>query len=560
MCIRDRFEYLLEAKPKDETIPLKATQLVKAGLVDPYHFVDLALNQAYQENDQRLFDQLNQLLLDSSWGLDQVWGPAKSKTAKFGSLGGGFGRGRVANQHPLITGMTGGASRSGKVSGAISPVPDRGALVDGMGLGQIREMKPLPRVELVDAIGGTLDQISSQLTAPQSDQHRKVSELGKKLLPALYKQLEFKFDDKTETATPLLHSAASNTIAVITGVKASELHNGYDIKHWVEKFLAAKSDSEKLQAIQNVFALRNSPKIPDDLALSIAKGVRGMSFDYVDFVVDPELKRGKADYLRIAAQKSVQALAIELFWSETEKVQHFVDSLNQLADEDAMFALWVLKRATGNQEAISYIRLYQGSNNPLLKVRATVQRFKSDTELSGMRSEKLTLLISNLEEESLSTLQRLMILASIPTNHRWGGENEALFELVNEIDDPRQLATLFSMKYRVGLYELEIIALKLIAKNPDYLHDVHEQLLLDCWISPKAQEKKANKSKQTLLDLCLAQLDRSKKRSHILLRLEETPKAIENLKSIKTKATDIQRNRIDRILKLIKPLDSEDSH
>ena len=540
------FWSLLQAKPNDATIPLKATQLLKAGLVDPNAFVDLALGRAYEENDQRLFDQLNQLLLDSSWRLDKVYDPFENGDRSIG-----------VNSGRLRAGAS--ATRVKRASG------DDEYEVE---TGQVRMLSTLPRVQLVDGIAAR---------ASRNSRLRKFPEFDKKLLPALYKQFELKFHDETETGTKLLHSSANNAIAEITGVKASNLRNGYDIKHWAEKFVAAKSDSEKLQAIQNVFALRNSPKIPDDLALSIAKGVRGLSFDYVDFVVDPKLSRREDDYLRITAGKSVQALAIELFWSETKPasprsrvrpghiprnramLKHFVDSLNQLADEDAMFALWVLKRApSGNLEAFSYIRLYQGSNNPLLQVRANVHRFRHDSggqESHLSRSEKLRLVVSNLEEESLSTLQRLMILASVRTPLNWDQSDDVFFKLVNEIDDPRQLATLFSLKRTEGEHQLEIIALDLIAKNPDYLHEVHDQLSLNCWISPKERVQHSNNSRQTLLDLCLAELDKLKEGFNaerlFLLHRETSDKAIENLKSIKTNATDIQRNRIDRILKLL---------
>ena len=150
----------------------------------------------------------------------------------------------------------------------------------------------------------------------------------------------------------------------------------------------------------------------------------------------------------------------------------------------------------------------------------------------------------------------------------WNEWPSALSKLVNEIDDPRQLATLFSLERKLGQYNLETVALELIAKNPDYLHDVHNQLSLSRWASPEEQEQSTSvdkrrfnsKSKQTLLDLCLTQLDKMKKFDLRRLSQEKRNKAIGNLESIKTTATDVQRNRIDRILKLITPLDSEDSH
>ena len=584
--------YLLRAKPKDKQIPLKAIQLLKAGICDPNYLVDLALYQAEEKQDHRLLDQLVELLMDGSWGL--TWAVESGKESGGDGGDGGLMESMKSNMlgggDDLLDGLLGRGGGGGGDEG----YGDGGFDKDAYGLRKEKEIqaskKRAARHSLVKAIGEKVNEISRRAGDKPPFQKLLLKSANQKLLPALYKQFDFKFViddffaekviDKNSDPTWALHYLANQAIAEITGVKASDLHNGYDIKHWVARFQAAKTDSEKLQTIQNVYALRQSSEFPDDLALSIAKGVRGLSFDYVDLSDKPD------------AEKSVQALAIELFWKNKKPLKlpngrrtpdvnyqkelfdnqpmlkHFVDSLDQLADEDAMFALWVMREVPKeNPEVLSYARLYQGVNNPLLHVRATSMRFYHGYSTHSS-ADRMKIISSNLEEKSLSTLQKLMILSMLRRPIGWNEWPSALSKLVNEIDDPRQLATLFSLERKLGQYNLETVALELIAKDPDYLHDVHNQLSLSRWVSPEERERSTSvdkrrfnsKSKQTLLDLCLTQLDKMKKFDLRRLSQEKRNKAIGNLESIKTTATDVQRNRIDRILKLITPLDSEDSH
>ena len=242
------------------------------------------------------------------------------------------------------------------------------------------------------------------------------------LLPAIHKQFEFKFVAPQETkaaeqATKELHEAANKAIASLTGVDAKELCKGYDITHWAKAFASAKSESAKLEAIQNVYQLRGSKNVPDDFVLLIVQGVKGLSFDHVNF----------------SNRQSVQSLAIDLFRVHpsdarlTKVFMLFIESLNQLTDKDAMFAFWVLRdRSSGreSQEVFEYAKLYQGADNYLLRSRALAILFKHGKFLGVQRySKKVSSLKkifdSVLTDESLSNRQKLRVHASYTIPISW---------------------------------------------------------------------------------------------------------------------------------------------
>ena len=494
-------DHLLKAKPKDKVIPFLATQWLKMGAFDPQYFVQLAFSSAIDgPEDRRLIDQLNQVLLDSSWGL---------------SLKG------VTTHWALINEIR-------KVGDAMH--------------NQVR-LKWLEEAETSEGTKKT-----------------RLAALSKHLLPAIYKQFEFKFVDPQDTrgaeqATRGLHQEANDTIASLTGVEAGELCKGYDISHWAKAFASAKSESEKLEAIRNVYKLRESKNVPDDFALLIAQGVRGYSFDYVDF----------------GGEESVQSLAISMWYGRNHQglAAQFVASLGQLNDEDAMFAFWSLWHIEGkSDEVFEYAELYTGSDNYLLRSRAILIMFENFHSRSRSFNEKKTSLerayLSVLEDESLSNRQKLRIFASCQRKFSSSKAKDEIkgkfIELVNQIEDPRELATVFSgmkasdhLAETIGSLGMDVIALKLLAKNPDYLHQPQQPLVLNCWITPEKEEEHIGDSNHTLFDLCLVKIYRSKNMPLQFLSKDQTDQVLANLEAVKkTSASDVQRIRLERIIEKIK--------
>ena len=529
----DWIYYLLQAKPKDEVIPVQATKLLKEGLIEPSYFVHLAFPYGVDgPGDRRLIDQLNQVLLDSSWGLS-------SET--------------IGTQ---ISGQSGGLNVDYALVGGAA-VGDAGQGLEAL-FGSNRRMRRA-LVEEIQAV--CVRYVASEQS---EDTKTRIAEVVDSLLPAIHKQIEFKFVDPQKTkaaeqATKELHEAANKAIASLTGVDAKELCKGYDITHWAKAFASAKSESAKLEAIQNVYQLRGSKNVPDDFVLLIVQGVKGLSFDHVNF----------------SNRQSVQSLAIDLFRGHhpsgarlTKVAMLFIESLNQLTDKDAMFAFWVLRDLSNysgreSQEVFEYAKLYQGADNYLLRSRALAILFKHGTFLGGRRSSKKVsslekIFDSVLTDESLSNRQKLRIHASytIPNSlyPKRNGEFRAVankwFKLVSQIEDPRELAMVFYADH-FGPPMVEI-ALDLIAKNPDFLHQVHQPLKLDCWATPEQEERFSTKSNSTLFDLCLVEIVRSENGELNFQDKDQADRVLVNLESIKTSATDVQRKRIDQILKKIK--------
>ena len=523
----DWIYYLLQAKPKDEVIPVQATKLLKEGLIEPSYFVHLAFPYGVDgPGDRRLIDQLNQVLLDSPWGLSSE----------------------------MI-----GTQTSGQ-SGGLALVGDAGQGLQEALLGSNRRM----RRALVEEIQAVCERYVA--SEQSEDTKTRIAEVVDFLLPAIHKQFEFKFVDPQKTkaaeqATKELHQAANKAIASLTGVDAKELCKGYDITHWAKAFASAKSESAKLEAIQNVYQLRGSKNVPDDFVLLIVQGVKGLSFDHVNF----------------SNRQSVQSLAIDLFRVHpsdarlTKVFMLFIESLNQLTDKDAMFAFWVLRDLSNysrreSQEAFEYAKLYQGADNYLLRSRALAILFKHGMATRDGNSPRTSKRVSSLRkifdsvlaDESLSNRQKLRIHASYTIPISWypkrDGEFREVankwFKLVSQIESPRELAMVFYAD-RLGFAMVEI-ALDLIAKNPDFLHQVHQPLKLDCWATPEQEERFSTKSNSTLFDLCLVEIDRSENGELNFQDKDQADRVLVNLESIKTSATDVQRKRIDQILKKIK--------
>ena len=102
------------------------------------------------------------------------------------------------------------------------------------------------------------------------------------------------------------------------------------------------------------------------------------------------------------------------------------------------------------------------------------------------------------------------------------------------------------------------VALELIAKNPDCLHQVHQPLLLDCWKTPEQEEQfSVGLNKKTLFDLCLFEIEKSERARRDFHNKDRTDQVIAILKSVKASQTEGQRNRIERILKRIESTRAE---
>ena len=172
--------------------------------------------------------------------------------------------------------------------------------------------------------------------------------------------------------------------------------------------------------------------------------------------------------------------------------------------------------------------------------------------------------LSVLEDESLSDRQKLRIFASCQRKFSSSKAKDEIkgkfIELVNQIEDPRELATVFSgmkasdhLAETIGSQGMAVIALKLLAKNPDYLHQPQQPLVLNCWITPEKEEEHIGDSNHTLFDLCLVKIYRSKNMPLQFLSKDQTDQVLANLEAVKkTSASDVQRIQLERIIEKIK--------
>lgn len=126
-----------------------------------------------------------------------------------------------------------------------------------------------------------------------------------------------------------------------------------------------------------------------------------------------------------------------------------------------------------------------------------------------------------------------------------------LIRLVNQIEDPGELATVFSglkpnnhLAETIGSQGMAVIALN--------LHQLQQPLVLNCWMTPE-EEQLIDESNKTLFDLCFFKIDSMENLPMKFLSNDQTDQVLANLESVKkTSASDVQHKRIDRIIEKIR--------
>ena len=106
-----------------------------------------------------------------------------------------------------------------------------------------------------------------------------------------------------------------------------------------------------------------------------------------------------------------------------------------------------------------------------------------------------------------------------------------LIRLVNQIEDPGELATVFSglkpnnhLAETIGSQVMAVIALN--------LHQLQQPLVLNCWMTPE-EEQLIDESNKTLFDLCFFKIDSMENLPMKFLSNDQTDQVLANLESVK---------------------------